>query len=108
MTPTTVHVGGGEVFRELNVDKQQASKPLEEAEAFGAFHRVEGAAQAVLEAGGSEPQAMEAAFRQAPALVDECCDVIQATCNLLAALGVDDAAPAMERCRARNAARGRM
>lgn len=51
---------------------------------------------------------MEAAIDQASALIDECADVIQATCNLLVVLGVDDLAPEMERCCARNAARGRM
>lgn len=109
MIPAAVHIGDVQVFRDLSVDKQQALKPLEEAaEVFGAFQRVEDAACEVIDAGGPERAAMEAAFHQAPALVGECCDVIQATCNLLAALGVVDAAPAMERCRARNAARGRM
>ena len=42
------------------------------------------------------------------ALVDECADVIQATCNLLAALGVDDMRAAMQACRARNVERGRL
>lgn len=40
-------------------------------------------------------------------LVDECCDVIQAVCNLLAAMGVDDLTREMEKCRSRNEARGR-
>ena len=41
-------------------------------------------------------------------LVDECADVLQATCNLLAALGVDDMRAAMQACRARNVERGRL
>ena len=40
-------------------------------------------------------------------LVDECADVIQATCNLLAALGVTDLTDAMAACERRNEERGR-
>ena len=40
-------------------------------------------------------------------LVEECCDVIQATCNLLAGLGVEDVTEEMGRVRAKNEARGR-
>lgn len=40
-------------------------------------------------------------------LVDECADVIQATTNLLFALGVKDATEAMKRCEVRNEKRGR-
>lgn len=38
----------------------------------------------------------------------ECADVIQATCNLVAAFGVTDFAAFMESCRRRNEERGRM
>lgn len=41
-------------------------------------------------------------------LVDECCDVIQATCNLLYALGVTDLTDAMAACERRNRERGRI
>lgn len=41
-------------------------------------------------------------------LVDECADLITATCNLLAALGVDDMRDAMEACERRNRERGRL
>jgi phosphoribosyl-ATP pyrophosphohydrolase len=41
-------------------------------------------------------------------LLDECADVIQATCNLLAALGVEDATLLMLKCRRRNEERGRL
>ncbi len=37
-----------------------------------------------------------------------CADNIQATCNLLAALGVTDFAPYMDMCRKRNEERGRL
>ena len=42
------------------------------------------------------------------AVVDECCDLIMATCNFLASLGVTDIREAMERCVERNRDRGRM
>ena len=109
MTPAAVHIGDVQVFRDLRVDKQQALKPLEEAaEVFGAYQRVERVALDVLDASGSEAESMWVSIVEARDLVDECADVIQATCNLLAALGVDDLSDVMERCRARNAARGRM
>lgn len=40
-------------------------------------------------------------------LVEECADVVQATCNLLATVGVSDLSEHMDRCRERNEARGR-
>ena len=39
--------------------------------------------------------------------IEECCDVIQATCNLLSALGVTDMTEAMAACERRNRERGR-
>lgn len=41
------------------------------------------------------------------AIILECSDVIQATCNLLALLGIDDASYLMELCEKRNEDRGR-
>ena len=41
-------------------------------------------------------------------LIDECADLIQATSNLLAGLGVEDMTGAMEACRKRNEERGRL
>ena len=79
-------------FSHVAPDKAQALKPLEEAaEVFGAWQR----------------------FYECPTktneelLVDECADVIQATCNLLAALDVTDMTEAMRRCECRNRERGR-
>lgn len=43
-----------------------------------------------------------------PRVVDECCDAITATCNLLASLGVTDLRDAMERCAERQRERGRI
>lgn len=41
-------------------------------------------------------------------LVDECADFIQATLNLVAALGVEDFRPFMDACEKRNRERGRI
>lgn len=40
-------------------------------------------------------------------LTDECADLIQATCNLIAALGIEDFTPYMDACYERNHRRGR-
>lgn len=41
-------------------------------------------------------------------LLNECADVIQATSNLIAALGVEDFTPYMQDCEDRNRERGRL
>lgn len=41
-------------------------------------------------------------------LLDECADVIQATLNLVAALGVEDFRPYLKACERRNRERGRI
>lgn len=41
-------------------------------------------------------------------IVDECCDVIQAACNLVAMLGIDDLSEPMRACVRRNRDRGRL
>lgn len=53
-------------------------------------------------AGPSEVSAARAA------LLRECADAVQAVCNLLAGLGVEDFTGEMAECAMRNAARGRM
>ena len=74
-------------------DKAQAMKVVEEAaEVFGAW-------QTWVDGGWC------AGDRRA--LIGECADVIQATCNLLNALGVVHFTPYVDMCRARNEARGR-
>ena len=84
-------------FAHVEASKAQALKPLEEAaEVFAAWQAREAANElhhGVVSAG--------------VALVDECCDVIMATCNLLAALGVTDLTEAMAACERRNEERGR-
>ena len=89
----TVYIGGVQTFKETKPDKAQALKPLEEAaEVFGAWQRFYGCPSKTNE----------------ELLVDECADVIQATCNLLESLGVTDLREAMERCAERNRERGRL
>lgn len=83
-----VEIGTVQTFPDVKPDKAQALKVLEEAaEVFGAWQL------------GDE---------DAGYLLDECADVIQATCNLLAACGVEDFTEDMELCRRRNVKRGRM
>ena len=88
-----VKVGTVPVFASTEADKAQAMKVVEEAaEVFGAW-------QTWVDGGWC------AGDRRA--LIGECADVIQATCNLLDALGVADFAPYVDMCRARNEERGR-
>lgn len=76
-----------------SADKAQVLKVVEEAaEVFSAWEDWKSA---------EDPELV-------PFIVDECADVIQATCNLIAGLGVEDFAPYMESCRMRNVERGRM
>lgn len=88
-----VRVGTVPTFASTEADKAQAMKVVEEAaEVFGAW-------QTWVDGGWC------AGDRRA--LIGECADVIQATCNLLDALGVADFTPYVNMCRARNEARGR-
>lgn len=81
----SVNIGKVATFPGAKPDKAQALKVLEEAaEVFGAWQ----------------------AFDDYE-LFYECADVIQATCNLVAAFGISDFAPYMEECRTRNEERGR-
>ena len=90
-------IGEVETFAEVAPDKAQALKPLEEAaEVFGAWQR-----------GRLHGEWVEGVTAYRVELLDECADVVQAVCNLAAALGEGDLTPWMERCRERNAERGR-
>ena len=98
MTIRYVNVGTVRVFDHVAPDKRQALKPLEEAaEVFGAWQMLQDADKLPC----SEPQ-----YRYA--LLDECADVIQATLNLVAALGCEDMRGRMEMCEHRNRKRGRI
>ena len=85
--------------------KAQALKVLEEAaEVFGAwqewdrFH--------ITHPVFDHPKAMTAKAMK-ESIIAECCDTIQACCNLAASLGVTDLTPYLARCEERNRKRGR-
>lgn len=89
----SVNIGEVATFPGAKADKAQALKVLEEAaEVFGAWQEADG---------------YDFADFLVEPVLDECADVIQATCNLVAALGATDLAPYMEECRMRNEERGR-
>ena len=90
-------------FEGVEADKAQALKPLEEAaEVFAAWQEHDRT-----KSWGDDWDEFLAHNDAALSLVDECCDVIQAVCNLLAALGVTDLTEAMAACERRNRERGR-
>lgn len=89
----TVNVGEVAVFPNVKADKEQALKIVEEAaEVFSAWE---------------DWDSNETDDWLRANLMDELADVIQATANMLHAIGVDDARSAMEACRKRNEERGR-
>lgn len=89
----SVNIGEVATFPGAKADKAQALKVLEEAaEVFGAWQVYDDF---------DPPHCL------VEPVLDECADVIQATCNLLAALGVIDFEPYMDECRKRNEERGR-
>ena len=93
-----VKLGTVQTFKNVKPDKAQALKVLEEAaEVFGAWQLWE-----------DESDCIDGDAFEIACLMAECADVIQATCNLLAAYGVEDFTHHMEACRRRNAERGRM
>ena len=90
----SVNIGEVATFPDAKADKAQALKVLEEAaEVFGAW-------QAGYDHDHPNPSRWP--------ILDECADVIQAVCNLVAAYGVTDFAPYMDMCRRRNEERGRL
>lgn len=97
-----VRVGSVRRFDHVEPDKEQALKPLEEAsEVHGAWQAM---ASAELEHGGD--CVLARLWRKR--LLDECADVIQATLNLVAAMGVEDFRPYLKACEERNRERGRI
>ena len=97
-----VRVGSVRRFDHIEQDKEQALKPLEEAaEVFGACQAM---TSAELSHGGD--CVLTRLWRKR--VLDECSDVIQATLNLVAALGVEDFRPYMKACERRNRERGRI
>ena len=89
----SVNIGEVATFPGAKADKAQALKVLEEAaEVFGAWQEADdyGFADFLVEP-----------------VLDECADVIQATCNLIAGLGASSFVSWMDDCRERNEKRGR-
>lgn len=89
------------VFHNVSDSKGQALKPLEEAaEVFGAWQKCDGMRYATATTRGE--------FRED--LIDECMDTVQATANLLAAVGATqgDVDAAIKRLDERNGNRGRL
>lgn len=79
-------------FAGVTVGKELALKPLEEAaEVFSAWQDLD----------------LTGDMEQRIALMNECADVIQAVCNLVAALGYDSMRDVMACCEHRNRERGR-
>lgn len=103
-----VKIGNVETFKDVKPDKVQALKVLEEAaEVFGAWQDMERERAKCLSYGNESSGDGDAnAMREC--LLDECADVIQATCNLIAALGVYDFTEYMRDCEDRNRKRGRL
>lgn len=86
-------------FAHVEPDREQALKVLEEAsEVHGAWQSYEGTL-------GIDDR-IDKLRRER--LLDECADVIQATLNLVAALGVEDFRPWMDACERCNRERGRI
>ena len=87
-----VEIGTVQTFADVRLDKAQALKVLEEAaEVFGAWQLWD----------DLDPDEKRDGF-SAGCLMGECADVIQATCNLVAAFGVTDFTTFMKTCRRRN------
>lgn len=86
-----VYVGGVSTWDTGLFPREQAVKMSEEV--MEVFSAIEDA---------TDPGAPD------PRVVDECCDVITAACNLLSMLGVTDLREAMERCAKRQRERGRI
>ena len=97
-------------FAHVEASKEQALKPLEEAaEVFGAWQRLN-EELVFYDRTDEDPRAVpfKPSVKAATGdLIDECADVIQATINLVAALGVHDMEPIMRACEERNRRRGR-
>lgn len=97
-----MHIGDVTTWDTGCTAHEQALKPLEEAsEVHGAWQPM---ASAELAHGGY--CVLARLWRKR--LLNECADVIQATCNLLAMLGVEDFAPYMAECLEVQKGRGRL
>ena len=101
--PVEVTIPPVRCFAHVETSKAQALKPLEEAaEVFGAWQGYDRT-----KSWGYDWDEYLANNDYLISLVEECCDVIVATCNLLAALGITDLTEAMAECERKNDDRGR-
>ena len=90
------------VFNKVNDDKRQALKPLEEAaEIFGAWRELDSMCDSPFPSAWRDMR---------DNLIDECMDTVQATANLLAAIGATqgEVDAAIKRMDERNGDRGRL
>lgn len=91
-----------QVFRKVNDDKHQALKPLEEAAGvFSAWQELDGMRPTTFKQDWVDMRNR---------LIDECMDTVQATANLLAAIGATqgEVDAAIRRLDKRNEDRGRL
>lgn len=103
----SVKIGTVSTFADVKPNKAQAVKILEEsAEVFSAWEELH---YCTGETNTCDfcPFINDCVPGVKYGLVDECADVIQAVCNLLAALGVDDLTAVLDRCKQKNIERGR-
>lgn len=90
------------VFNDVEYSKGQALKPLEEAaEIFGAWQELDDMRDSPFPSASSDMR---------DCLIDECMDTVQATANLLAAIGATqgEVDAAIRRLNERNGDRGRL
>lgn len=106
-----VRVGSVRRFDHVEADKAQAFKLLKEAsEVHGAWQRLE-EELAFYDSLDWDPRREDEwlPVKEAKSkLIAECADVIQATLNLVAAMGVEDFRPYLKACEKRNRERGRI
>lgn len=101
-----VKIGDVRAFDNVQCDKAHALKVLEEAaEVFGAWQDYEETREDETQSYG-KPH--DWTYKSSVGLLDECADVMQATVNLVAALGVSDFTPYMRACEWRNRDRERI
>lgn len=92
-------------FLDAKADIAQAEKVIEEArEAEQAVIELTIARNSTALSGVADAERLEALEA---AVIEECCDVVQAVANLLSGLGVCDAREAMDAVRGKNESRGR-
>ena len=95
-----VTIGTVPTFEHVEADKAQVLKIIEEAsEVFSAWETWQDSYRWSDYRGYGYAEAWHD-------MMDECADLLQATCNLLDALGVHDMGGRMEKCREKNEQRG--